>query len=131
MTVEPIRIAAWSGPRNISTAMMRAWENRGDCVVSDEPLYAHYLHHTGLDHPAREDVIAAGRTDWREGVPTLITHAARPSSYSRRSGLSGRSTQPSEDWTWPLAAAMRRLGVDMVPMSSSRSWVMGNGCTER
>jgi hypothetical protein len=38
-----LRIAMWSGPRNISTAMMRAWENREDCVVSDEPLYAHYL----------------------------------------------------------------------------------------
>ena len=34
----PVRIAMWSGPRNISTALMRAWENRGDCAVSDEPL---------------------------------------------------------------------------------------------
>ena len=63
--MEPIRIAAWSGPRNISTAMMRAWENRGDCTVVDEPLYAHYLQATQLDHPAREAVIAAGDTDWR------------------------------------------------------------------
>ncbi|MBV8495155.1 MAG: HAD family hydrolase [Gammaproteobacteria bacterium] len=55
----------WSGPRNISTAMMRAWENRGDCSVVDEPLYAHYLAHTGLDHPGRDAVIAAGETDWR------------------------------------------------------------------
>jgi hypothetical protein len=54
----------WSGPRNISTAMMRSWENRGDCVVADEPLYAHYLKHTGLDHPGREAVIAAGETNW-------------------------------------------------------------------
>lgn len=60
-----IRIAAWSGPRNISTAMMRAWENRPDCSVVDEPLYAHYLHATQLDHPARDAVIAAGDTDWR------------------------------------------------------------------
>ena len=62
---EPLRIAAWSGPRNISTAMMRAWDNRGDCAVSDEPLYAHYLATTGLDHPGRDDVIQAGDTDWR------------------------------------------------------------------
>lgn len=61
----PLRIAMWSGPRNLSTAMMRAWENRGDCAVSDEPLYAHYLAHTGIDHPMREEVIAAGETDWR------------------------------------------------------------------
>jgi len=67
----PLRVAAWSGPRNISTAMMRAWENRGDCTVSDEPLYAHYLAQTQLDHPARDDVIAAGDTDWRRVVRTL------------------------------------------------------------
>ena len=60
-----LQLAVWSGPRNISTAMMRAWENRGDCAVVDEPLYAHYLAHTGLDHPGREAVIAAGETDWR------------------------------------------------------------------
>ena len=69
---EPLRIAMWSGPRNISTAMMRAWENRGDCAVSDEPLYAHYLAHTGLDHPARDEVIADGETDWRKVVDALL-----------------------------------------------------------
>jgi hypothetical protein len=63
--MKTLRVAMWSGPRNISTAMMRAWENRGDCEVVDEPLYAHYLAHTGLDHPAREQVIATGVTDWR------------------------------------------------------------------
>ena len=67
----PVRVAMWSGPRNISTAMMRAWENREDCVVSDEPLYAHYLAHTGLDHPGREDVVAHGETDWRKVVAAL------------------------------------------------------------
>ena len=63
--MKTLRVAMWSGPRNISTAMMRAWENRGDCEVVDEPLYAHYLAYTGLDHPGREEVIAAGVTDWR------------------------------------------------------------------
>ena len=67
-----VRVAMWSGPRNISTAMMRAWENRGDCVVSDEPLYAHYLAHTGLDHPAREQVIGAGESDWTRVVQALL-----------------------------------------------------------
>jgi hypothetical protein len=69
---EPLRIAMWSGPRNISTAMMRAWENRGDCAVSDEPLYAHYLAQTLLDHPGRDEVIAAGDADWRSVTATLI-----------------------------------------------------------
>ncbi|MGH8171704.1 MAG: hypothetical protein ACREPX_01070 [Rhodanobacteraceae bacterium] len=68
---DALRIAMWSGPRNISTAMMRAWENRGDCAVSDEPLYAHYLSETGSDHPAREEVIADGETDWRKVTATL------------------------------------------------------------
>ena len=69
---EPLRIAMWSGPRNISTAMMRAWENRGDCAVSDEPLYAHYLAHTGLDHPARDEVIDAGESDPAKVVAALL-----------------------------------------------------------
>lgn len=56
----------WSGPRNISTAMMRAWENRADCRVTDEPFYAAYLATTGLDHPMREAVIAAQSADWQE-----------------------------------------------------------------
>ncbi len=69
--MKPLRLAMWSGPRNISTAMMRAWENRGDCAVVDEPLYAHYLAHTGLDHPGREEIIAAGETDWRKVAARL------------------------------------------------------------
>ncbi len=59
------RIAMWSGPRNISTAMMRAFENRPDCAVSDEPFYAAYLAATGADHPMRDAVLAAQSTDWR------------------------------------------------------------------
>ena len=65
------RLAVWSGPRTISTALMRSWENRPDTLVIDEPLYAHYLHATGLDHPGRAEVIGAGETDWRNVVATL------------------------------------------------------------
>jgi hypothetical protein len=74
------RVAMWSGPRNISTAMMRAWENRGDCEVLDEPLYAHYLAHTGLDHPARDEIIAAGVTDWRAVAARLTGAPAAPAT---------------------------------------------------
>ena len=59
----PRRIAMWSGPRNLSTALMRSFENRTDCSVVDEPLYAAYLAATGLDHPARDAVIASQPTD--------------------------------------------------------------------
>ncbi len=66
-------IAMWSGPRNISTAMMRAWENRSDTVVVDEPFYAHFLKATGLDHPMSEQIIQHGNTDWRAVVDELST----------------------------------------------------------
>jgi hypothetical protein len=63
MQVNPLRIAMWSGPRNISTALMRAWENRDDCVVWDEPLYGYYLNATGIPHPGAAEVIAEQGTD--------------------------------------------------------------------
>jgi hypothetical protein len=66
------RIAMWSGPRNISTAMMRAFENRPDCVVWDEPFYAAELARSGRDHPMRDEVIAAGETDPAEIVARLL-----------------------------------------------------------
>jgi hypothetical protein len=68
----PIRVAMWSGPRNISTAMMRSFGNRNDTAVCDEPLYAHYLAVTNKPHPGRDEVIAAGQTDWRAVVAALL-----------------------------------------------------------
>lgn len=59
----PKRIAMWSGPRNLSTAMMYAFAARGDCAVWDEPFYAAYLDTTGIAHPMREEVIAAHEAD--------------------------------------------------------------------
>ena len=56
------RIAMWSGPRNISTAMMRSFQSRGDTLVSDEPMYGHFLSITKTDHPFRERVIASMET---------------------------------------------------------------------
>jgi Sulfotransferase domain len=72
---EPMRIAMWSGPRNISTAMMRSWGNRPDTVVCDEPFYAHYLQATGRDHPGAAEVIANSETDWRKVVAQLCDDA--------------------------------------------------------
>lgn len=66
------RIAMWSGPRNISTAMMRAFENRPDCVVWDEPFYAAELARSRRAHPMREEVIAAGETDPARIVARLL-----------------------------------------------------------
>ena len=67
-----LRIAMWSGPRNISTAMLRAWENRPDTVVVDEPFYACYLEASGADHPMRAEVLAAGTADWDAVAVSLL-----------------------------------------------------------
>lgn len=61
-----IRIAMWSGPRNISTAMMRSWENRKDSSVVDEPFYAYYLAQTQSPHPMFEEVLASQKQDYNE-----------------------------------------------------------------
>ena len=71
MSATPLRLAVWSGPRNISTAMMRSWENRPDCAVIDEPFYAHYLLETRTSHPGRDEVIRVGELDWRRVVGVL------------------------------------------------------------
>jgi hypothetical protein len=70
-----LRLAMWSGPRNISTAMMRSWGNRDDTFVCDEPLYSYYLNATRKPHPCLEEVIAAGETDWRKVVAWLTEGA--------------------------------------------------------
>ena len=67
-----LRLAMWSGPRNISTAFMRSWGNRADTVVVDEPFYAHDLAATGIAHPGRDDVLAHQECDWRRVVESLL-----------------------------------------------------------
>jgi hypothetical protein len=67
-----VRIAMWSGPRNISTALMRSWGNRADCAVWDEPLYAHYLTRYQPDHPGISEIVATHETDWRKVVDALV-----------------------------------------------------------
>jgi hypothetical protein len=69
--VASTRIAMWSGPRNISTAVMRAWGNRADTAVIDEPFYAYYLRATGKKHPGADEIIANSETDWRKVVGQL------------------------------------------------------------
>jgi hypothetical protein len=77
-----MRIAMWSGPRNISTAMMRSFENRGDCAVVDEPFYAAYLAATGLEHPMTEEVLASQPQDWR-AVAAGLAKASAPVVYEK------------------------------------------------
>lgn len=66
-----VRIAMWSGPRNISTAMMRSFSSRADCAVSDEPFYGAYLKQTGEPHAMANEIIAAMDCDWHSVAATL------------------------------------------------------------
>ena len=66
------RICLWSGPRNVSTALMYAFAQRSDTQVIDEPLYAHYLAHTGVDHPGRQEVLDAQDQDGERVVRRVI-----------------------------------------------------------
>ena len=64
-------IAMWSGPRNLSTAMMRSFENRSDTVVLDEPFYAHFLDKTNLNHPGRDEVLLSQDCNWNNVVKMI------------------------------------------------------------
>ncbi|MEM1298544.1 MAG: HAD family hydrolase [Pseudomonadota bacterium] len=81
--MQTIRIAMWSGPRNISTAMMRAWEARGDCAVVDEPFYAAYLATTGLNHPMHDEILAGQSQDWAEVASDCAQRAGAPVIYQK------------------------------------------------
>jgi hypothetical protein len=85
MSATAIRIAMWSGPRNISTAMMRSFENRPDTAVVDEPFYAVYLQETGALHPMRDEVLASQPRDWQVVVERLLgpVPEGRPVFYQK------------------------------------------------
>jgi hypothetical protein len=70
--VKPVTIAMWSGPRNISTAMMYSFGNRPDCFAWDEPFYAFALRTHGNDHPMRDEIIAAYDSDWESLVAACL-----------------------------------------------------------
>jgi hypothetical protein len=78
-------VAMWSGPRNLSTALMRAFAQRADCEVWDEPFYAAYLKATGADHPMRAEVIAAGIADAEAVAAACLASPAsgRPVFYQK------------------------------------------------
>lgn len=97
----PPRIAVWSGPRNISTALMRSWGSRDDTVVHDEPLYAHYLDATGREHPGREEVIAAYETDWRAVVDRITGPIPEGASIYYQKHMA-HHLLPEMDWDWVL-----------------------------
>ena len=97
-----LRIAMWSGPRNISTAMMRSFENRPDTVVVDEPFYACYLQQTGLEHPMREEVIASQSSVWREVVTDLCDKKCEADIFYQKHMTHHMLDDIQLDWTRDL-----------------------------
>ena len=81
-----LRIAMWSGPRNLSTAMLRSFGNRADTAVSDEPFYGAFLKTSGAAHPMAAEVIAAMDCDWASVMRTLAGPApgGRPIWYQKQ-----------------------------------------------
>ena len=123
----------WSGPRTISTALMRAWENRPDTVVIDEPLYGFYLARTGIAHPGRDEIIQtmrkrmarghrrahAGPAAGREDRVLRQAHDAPPAAGGgpRRAGrAAARLPHPRS------AAAARVLRPGAGPAGAGRPW---------
>lgn len=98
-TPQPIRIAMWSGPRNISTAMMRSFGNRADCAVIDEPFYGYYLDRTGIDHPMRQDVLATMPHDWQPVADALCGPIpdGKPIYYQKHMT---QHMLDEMDWSW-------------------------------
>lgn len=94
-------IAMWSGPRNISTAMMYSFASRRDCTVWDEPFYAHYLSTTGIRHPVDDEVIAAGETDYATVVKRCLAKpdTSRPVFYQKHMT---HHMLPGQNWRWCL-----------------------------
>lgn len=70
--MQPLRINLWSGPRNISTALMYSFAQRSDTQVFDEPLYAHFLRVTGIDHPGRAETMATYESDGEKVVSDVL-----------------------------------------------------------
>lgn len=90
-----MRILGWSGPRNLSTAMMYAFGNRPDFDVMDEPFYAAYLAKTGLDHPMRDAILAAQPTD-----PQVVAQACAqvPKVHSYQKHMAHHMAEMPLDW---------------------------------
>lgn len=100
---QPVRVAMWSGPRNISTALMRSWGARGDCFVSDEPLYAHYLSEIDEDkrreHPVYDQVMRSQATDWHE-VAAYLTGPIPDGKQVWYQKMMAHHLTPVMEWEW-------------------------------
>ena len=122
------RIAMWSGPRNISTAMMRSWENRSDCETVDEPFYAFYLNQTQSPHPMFDEVVASQPTAYRDVVIGLTQGACNtPLQYQKHMT---HHMLPGVDMQWTAALKHCFLIRDPAQVIDSYTRSRGVCCAE-
>jgi hypothetical protein len=93
-----IRLAMWSGPRNVSTALLRSFEARGDAEVVDEPLYASFLAATGKQHPGRDAILASQPTEPRAALAALQASGALPLRYEKHMAHHWRAEWQRQDF---------------------------------
>jgi hypothetical protein len=114
-------LAMWSGPRNISTAMMYSFGNRADCVAWDEPFYAYSLVNHGNDHPMRDEIIAANESDWAKLVARCTSEQEKSLFYQKHMThhmLEGRD----RSWILKLTNAFLIRDPARVLASYTRKW---------
>jgi len=114
-------IAMWSGPRNISTAMMYSFGNRPDCEAWDEPFYAFALVHHGNDHPMRDEIVAAYDSDWDSLVRKCTAPGRKPILYQKHMT---HHMLPGYDRSWILGLTNAFLirSPERVLASYARKW---------
>ncbi len=116
-------IAMWSGPRNISTAMMYAFGNRADCAAWDEPFYAFSLIHHGNDHPMREEIIAANDPDWDSLVARCVAGPPPGKSVFYQKHMTHHMLQGYDrDWILKLTNAFLIRAPERVLASYTQKW---------
>jgi hypothetical protein len=121
--MKTINIAMWSGPRNISTAMMYSFGNRADCHVWDEPFYAFSLKYHGNDHPMRDEIMAADESDFDR----LVARCTSPPPDGRRVFYQKHMTHHmlkgyDRQWIGKLANAFLIRSPEHVLASYARKW---------
>lgn len=93
--MRPRLISMWSGPRNVSTAMMYSWRQRADTEVVDEPWYARYLATTGIPHPGAAEVIASQPTEPAEITARMQAPSERPVRFFKNMAHHLESVDPA------------------------------------
>lgn len=117
-----ITIAMWSGPRNISTAMMYAFGNRADCQAWDEPFYGFAVRY-GYDHPMRDEIIAANETNWEKLVAACLAPPAPPKTLFYQKHMTHHML-PGNDrgWITRLTNAFLIRDPERVLASYAKKW---------